>query len=78
MNTKAETRATAIALRTFSALCLLTLYACGGGSSGGLTDQSHATQQLAPRLTAVVVLDDDSEVGTAAFPKGSAMTGGPG
>ena len=60
------------------ALCISTLYACGGGSSGTSLDQGITAQPPAPRLAAAVVLDDGAGVGTAAFPKGSSISGGQG
>ena len=81
MGIRVKPRTSMIALGT---LCISTLYACGGGGSsssgdsGGPADQGSTTQPSAPRLAAAVVLDDGAGVGTAAFPKGSTVSGGQG
>ena len=75
MGIQVKPRTTMVAL---SALCISTLYACGGGNSGGPTDQNSTARPLAPKLAAAVVLDDGAGVGTATFPKGSIISGGQG
>ena len=62
------------------ALCISTLYACGGSGSGGSANQDNIAQPLplAPRLAAAVVLEDGTRVGAVTFPKGANVSGGQG
>ena len=65
-------------MMALGALCISTLYGCGGGDGGGPSVQDGTAQTLEPRLAAAVVLDDGAGIGSAAFPKGSTVSGGQG
>lgn len=60
------------------ALCISTLYACGGGASDTSADQGNPVQPLAPRSAAPVVLDDGTQIGKVVFPNGVSSSGGQG
>lgn len=61
---------------SLTALCAAALAACGGG--GGGSDSGGSNQPAAPKLAALVTLEDGAAVGRASFASGATATGGQG